>query len=194
MKPLATITFENGAQVIIELLPEFAPNTVNSFIFLASQGVFDNRAIARVEPGFVIDVSTNAFGCETCRYLIENEATQARGVQPDLGFIAMGGYNGNIAGGEFFFPLARHKKLEGKYPCFGRIVTGLAEIVRIGSLPVREFRYNPNEGYVMHKPLSDEIISSVRIETYGLNYPEPQRLQNIELPKHWFMEEYDKII
>ena len=51
--PIATITMENGAQIVVELYPEEAPNTVNSFIFLARQGVFDHYAIQRVVPGWV---------------------------------------------------------------------------------------------------------------------------------------------
>ncbi|MCL2602548.1 MAG: peptidylprolyl isomerase, partial [Treponema sp.] len=74
--PIATITMENNAEIVVELIPELAPNTVNSFIYLASCGAFDNYPIARVEPGFVVDVSTNAFGREVCRYLIENEAAK----------------------------------------------------------------------------------------------------------------------
>lgn len=197
MNPIATISFENNAKVIIELFPELAPNTVNSFIYLAGQGVFDNHRIARVEPGYVVDVSTNAFGSETCRYLIENEAGKLERefrLRPELGVIAMGGYAGDIAGGEFFFPLARHEKIDGNYPCFGKIIEGLDEIIRIGNFPVREFQYNHNPQNIMHKPLRDATITTVRVDTHGISYPEPLRLKGIELPRHWFIEDYENII
>lgn len=44
--PIATLHMENGADIVIELLPwESAPNTVNSFLFAASHGYLDHHAI-----------------------------------------------------------------------------------------------------------------------------------------------------
>ena len=192
--PLATITMENGAEIVIELMPRLAPNTVNSFIYLAGRGAFDNYPIARVEPGFVVDVSTNAYDREDCRYLIENEAAKIpaeKRLPPELGVIGMGGYDNNIAGGEFFFPLAHVPRLDGIYPMFGRIIKGAEEIVRIGKGPVAEFKYNP--GKVLHKPVNRELIVSVKVETYGKSFPEPVRL-DAELPPHWLMEDYSQRI
>lgn len=36
--PIATLHMANGADIVIELLPESAPNTVNSFLCAASHG------------------------------------------------------------------------------------------------------------------------------------------------------------
>ena len=49
--PIATLHMENGADIVIELLPESAPNTVNSFLFAASHGYLDHHAIERIVPG-----------------------------------------------------------------------------------------------------------------------------------------------
>lgn len=51
MDPIAVMTMENGAEIVIELLPAHAPNTVASFIHLAKLGVFDVHAIERIVPG-----------------------------------------------------------------------------------------------------------------------------------------------
>lgn len=175
--------------------PDLAPNTASSFIWLAARGAFDGHRIARVEPGYVVDVSTNAFGREICRYLIANEAPKTfPAIKPDLGTIAMGGYGGNIAGGEFFFPLAPSEKLDGKYPVFGTVTGGWQEIERIGRGSVRPFRYNHNANNPMRAPVSDEIIMSVAVETFGVSYPEPERLNGVGLPAHWFIENYDALI
>jgi len=193
--PIAVITMENGAEIVVELIPELAPNTVNSFIYLALLGAFDNYKIARVEPGFVVDVSTNAYNREVCRYLIENEAgkiSAEKRLTPELGVIGMGGYDNGIAGGEFFFPLAHVPRLDGNYPMFGKVLKGIQEIARIGSGPVKEFAYN-FPGMLMHKPVNREVILSVKIETYGVTYPEPVR-SNAALPEHWLMEDYGKRI
>ncbi|HBN56495.1 MAG TPA: peptidylprolyl isomerase, partial [Lachnospiraceae bacterium] len=45
MNPVATLYMENGKSVVIELLPESAPNTVNSFIYAAQKGYMDHHAI-----------------------------------------------------------------------------------------------------------------------------------------------------
>ena len=201
-KPIATIIMENGAEIVIELIPELAPNTVNSFIYLAGRCAFDNYKIARVEPGFVVDVSTNAFDREDCRYLIENEADKIpaeKRLPPELGVVGMGGYAiGNaigiadgIAGGEFFFPLEHVPRLDGNYPMFGRILKGVEEIIRIGRGPVVEFAYY--YGKLKNKPVNREVITSVKVETHGQSYPEPVRL-DAKLPPHWLMEDYNKRI
>ena len=195
--PIATITMENGTEIVVELIPELAPNTVNSFIYLANRGAFDNYKIARLEPGFVVDVSTNAFDREDCRYLIENEAGKIpaeKRLPPELGVVGMGGYEKGIAGGEFFFPLEHVPRLDGSYPMFGKIIKGVEEIIRIGKGPVVEFALDYyNSGKLMHKPVNREVIVSVKVETHGISYPEPVRLDT-ELPPHWFMEDYSKKI
>lgn len=196
LNPIATIIFDDGARVVVELYPDIAENTVNSFIYAAQNGAFDNYKIARVEPGFVVDVSTNAFNKEICRYLIRNEAADTpriRRLKPELGVIAMGGYDGDIAGTEFFFPLAHHDRLDGNYPCFGRITEGVEVIERIGKVPVKQFGYTAKEGMILHMPIRPVTIKSVRVETHGKVYPEPERLDK-ELPGHWLMENYDELV
>ena len=71
--PKATLHMANGADIVIELLPEAAPNTVNSFIYAASHGYLDHHAIERIVPGNWVDVSYTAFGHKELQYLIPNE-------------------------------------------------------------------------------------------------------------------------
>ena len=73
MNPIATLHMANGRKIVIELLPESAPNTVNSFIYTALRGYLDHHAIERIVPGNWVDVSYTAFGKKECRYLIPNE-------------------------------------------------------------------------------------------------------------------------
>ena len=61
MNPIATLYMANGSKVVIELFPENAPNTVNSFIWAASNGYLDNHTIERIVPGNWIDMSYSAF-------------------------------------------------------------------------------------------------------------------------------------
>lgn len=76
--PKATLHMANGADIVIELLPEAAPNTVNSFIYAASHGYLDHHAIERIVPGNWVDVSYTAFGHKELQYLIPNEFARTR--------------------------------------------------------------------------------------------------------------------
>ena len=106
--PVATILMENGAKIVIELLPEAAPNTVNSFLYAAKRRVFDHHAIERIVPDSWIDMSYTGFRKKEGQYLIPYESRLHPEITPPdttFGCVAMGGY-GELgqAGCEFFFP------------------------------------------------------------------------------------------
>ena len=82
MNPTAALHMANGKKIIIELLPEFAPNTVNSFIYVASRGLMDHHAIQRIVPGNWVDVTYTSFGKKEAQYLIPNEFTLNPGIEP----------------------------------------------------------------------------------------------------------------
>ena len=126
MNPVATIILKDRGRVVIELMPEAAPNAVNSFISLASKGYYDHYAIQRVVPGWCVDVSYTGFGRPECRYLIESDAKRsAQYLDMVPGVVGLGGYGENmVCGSEFFFPLAPMPSIEGIYPAFGRITEG----------------------------------------------------------------------
>lgn len=189
MNPVATLYMENGKSVVIELLPESAPNTVNSFIYAAQKGYMDHHAIERIVPGDWVDVSYTAFGREECKYLIPNEFT----LHPELvpldscpGVVAMGGYGeAGIAGCEFFFPLRNCPEHKGIYPVFGKILKGMDEIRRlekVRTVPVLDLA---EEGVKINRPVKDEVIRRVSVELFGQDYPEPVRVKNPKLPANW---------
>jgi peptidyl-prolyl cis-trans isomerase B (cyclophilin B) len=187
--PIATMSMKNGAEIVIRLCPSEAPNTVNSFISLSNRGLFDGHAIQRIVPGYVVDASYNAFSQEACKYLIANES-RSHGVPNNLkmepGVIAMGGYGEDgIAGGEFFFPLSYHAKLDGNYPAFGVILSGLEEILRWEQVPLRPVPYPQDPTIVVNEPVSPIVIASVRVETFGISYPEPVKLPMKNRPPSW---------
>ena len=187
--PIATIKMENNRQIVAELYPEAAPNTVNSFIWLANQGCYDYHAIERIVPGWVLDMSYTAFGQDVCKYLIPNES-RCMGVENQIrvefGVIAMGGYAlDEISGGEFFFPFAYHEKLDGRYPAFGRVVEGLDEIRRLEQVETVPVVLPGSLQFAVNQPVRPEIIRSVRVDTFGHAYPPPVRLEGRRLPPYW---------
>ena len=159
--PKATLHMANGADIVIELLPEAAPNTVNSFIYAASHGYLDHHAIERIVPGNWVDVSYTAFGHKELQYLIPNEFALNPDVTPldsHPGCVCMGGYGeAGLASCEFFFPLRDCPDHKGTYPVFGKV----------------------------NKPVEPQVIETVELELYGETYPEPVRVENPKLPKCW---------
>ena len=109
MNPVATVYMANGSRIVIELLPEYAPNTVASFISCVQKGALNGHAIERIVPGKWVDFSYTAFRNEACHYLIPRESElhpELEALDSHPGCVCMGGYGemGN-AGCEPFFPL-----------------------------------------------------------------------------------------
>ena len=95
MNPRMTLHMKNGARIAIELLPEAAPNTVASLIYVASNGWMDNHAIQRIVPGHWVDLSYTAYGKKGAQYLIPNEFDLHPEIAPleaRPGCVCMGGY------------------------------------------------------------------------------------------------------
>ena len=71
---LAHVEMANGGAFTIELLPKSAPQTVNSFVFLAREGWFDGVTFHRVLPGFVAQTGDpTGTGRGGPGYMIPNE-------------------------------------------------------------------------------------------------------------------------
>lgn len=187
-RPHVTFWMEHGPKIVCELYPEEAPNTVNSFLYLARLGCFDRHAMERLAPDFVADMSYTAFGREEARYLIAFE-TQAAGFPNSLraepGTIVMGGYENGIAGGEFFFPLKANPRLDFHYPAFGRVIEGMDEILRWNTLPVVEVPFPLDPSVHITAPAEPIVVSRAEVETFGVEYPDPVRLEGAKLPVNW---------
>lgn len=130
--PTAAIRLSTGGTIRLELYPEIAPHAVTSFLYLAQRRVFDGFPIERIVPGWVVDVTYHAFQKPEACYFIPNDAKSGRYLDAVFGTVGLGGYGApDIAGGEFFFPLADCPAITGKYPIFGKVVGGLDELRRL---------------------------------------------------------------
>ncbi len=186
MNPIVTFTMHTKEKIVVELLPELAPNTVNSFIYLAQKGCYDNHAIQRIVPGSWVDLSYSAFGKDYAKYFLDNEAKIQDNRMISYGMMCMGGYGENdIAGGEVFFPLRDCPDLVGKYPILGKIIEG-AELLRLfETVPTRPIKLEKSPSVEINEPLDPIIIESVTIETFGLKYDEPIIKSPLEYPEKW---------
>lgn len=169
--PIATITMENGEKIVIELEPSTAPNTVANFISLVNKGFYDGLIFHRVIPGFMIqggDPSGNGMGGPD--YLIEGEFS-SNGFKNDLkherGVISMARSDDpNSAGSQFFIMVDTASHLDGQYAAFGKVIEGMEAVDAIVAVE--------RDG---EKPLADQRMKKVEVDTKGFDYPAPKVLK-----------------
>jgi len=121
----ARVVMENGDEFVIELFPESAPQTVNSFVFLANEGWFDGNPFHRVLPGFVAQTGDpSGTGMGGPGYQLPNE------IDPNLshdkaGMVTMANTGPDTNGSQWYITLGPVAHLDGGYTIFGQILEGL---------------------------------------------------------------------
>ena len=169
--PIVTIEMENGNTMKAELYPEVAPNTVNNFISLVKKGFYDGTIFHRVIPGFMIQGGDpDGSGMGGPGYSIKGEFT-GNGFRNELrhtkGVLSMARtMDPNSAGSQFFIMVDDAPHLDGQYAAFGKVIEGLDEADRIVNVK-RNWSDKPKEPQVMKK---------VTVETFGEDYPEPEKV------------------
>ena len=169
--PIATITMANGGVIKLELYPEIAPESVKNFISLANSGFYDGVIFRRVISGFMIQGGDPlGIGMGGPGYCIKGEFA-LNGVENNLsherGVISMArAMNYDSAGSQFFICHADSAFLDGQYAAFGKVIEGMDVVDEIAAV-----KTNAND-----KPLTDQIMESVRVDTFGVEYGEPTKL------------------
>ena len=169
--PIVTITLEDGRVMTGELYPEKAPNTVNNFISLANKGYYDGLTFHRVIPGFMIQGGDpNGNGMGGPGYEIDGEFAANGFRQNDLvhetGVLSMARTMApNSAGSQFFIMVAPAPHLDGQYAAFGQITEGQDIAIDISRVP---------RSMMNDKPKQEQKIASIRVDTLGETYPEPE--------------------
>lgn len=122
---LATVQMESGGSFVIELLPKSAPQTVNSFVFLANEGWFDDVTFHRVLPGFVAQTGDpSGTGQGGPGYTIPNEIDPTLS-HAEVGMVAMANAGPDTNGSQWYITLGDASQLDGSYTIFGRVIEGL---------------------------------------------------------------------
>ena len=123
---IATLETSKG-DVVIELYPDKAPTTVNSFVFLANDGWFDNIPFHRVIPGFVAQTGDpSGSGIGSPGYAFGNEINDLLYDAPGLVGMANSGPDSN--GSQFFITYDALPQLDGGYTIFGEVIEGLENV------------------------------------------------------------------
>lgn len=169
--PVATLTMQDGKTIEIELFPQIAPNTVNNFITLANSGFYNGLIFHRVIRGFMIQGGCpKGNGTGGPGYGIKGEFSQ-NGFQNNLkhtrGVISMArAQNPNSAGSQFFIMHQDAPHLDGAYAAFGKVRSGMDVVDEIADQYTDYY----------DRPYEKQIIQSIKVETFGQSYPEPQKI------------------
>lgn len=169
--PIVTITMADGRVMKGELYPDKAPNTVNNFIALAGKGFYNGLTFHRVIPGFMIQGGCpQGTGMGGPGYEIDGEFAANGFRQNDLvhetGVLSMARTMApNSAGSQFFVMVAPAPHLDGQYAAFGQVTGNVEEAIRISEVPT-----DWND-----KPKTPVVIQSIRVDTQGVDYPEPEK-------------------
>jgi cyclophilin family peptidyl-prolyl cis-trans isomerase len=130
----ATIVTSCG-DIVVELDPRVAPDTVNSFVFLARQGYFNGSVSHRVAPGYILQAGDpTATGSQGPGYTIKDELPEA-GFLYERGVLAMANRGPDSSGSQFFIMLA-DAGLNNDFSYFGRVVDGFETLDRIAEVPL----------------------------------------------------------
>ena len=171
--PIVTITMENGSVIKAELYPEVAPNTVNNFITLIKRGYYDGLIFHRVIKGFMLQGGCpRGLGMGGPGYNIRGEF-KSNGFANDLkhsrGVLSMARTAvPDSAGSQFFVMHQNAPHLDGQYAAFGCVTEGLDVVDAIASC---DTDYED-------RPLEEQKIKSVTVETFGTDYPPPETVED----------------
>ena len=170
--PIVTIEMENGDIITAELYPEIAPQSVYNFVHLVQDGFYDGLIFHRVIPGFMIQGGC-PFGKGTGGpgWHIRGEFA-ANGFQNDLkhtrGVLSMArASQPDSAGSQFFIMHEDAPHLDGSYAAFGKVLSGMEAVDRIAE--TKTDIYND-------RPVKKQVMKKVTIDTFGEDYPEPEKL------------------
>lgn len=169
--PVVTITMENGDVIKAELYPDTAPVSVNNFISLINKNFYDGLIFHRVirgfmiqggdpegtgmgGPGYSIKGEFAANGFENSLKHTEGVLSMARSMAPDS------------AGSQFFIMHKNAPHLDGSYAAFGKVIEGMENVNKIAETATD----------YSDRPLEDQRMKSVTVETFGVTYPEPDKI------------------
>jgi peptidylprolyl isomerase/peptidyl-prolyl cis-trans isomerase B (cyclophilin B) len=124
MYPVAVIEMAKGGEIRIELYPDSAPKTVESFITLSKKGFYNNLTFHRIVPGFVAQGGDpKGDGTGGPGYTLKAEFNPRKHVR---GTVAMArSQSPDSAGSQFYICFQPATHLDGSYTVFGQVVKGM---------------------------------------------------------------------
>lgn len=149
----ATVKMAKGGQFVMQLYPDKAPVTVNSFVFLARQGFYNGVTFHRVIDGFMAQAGDpTGTGTGGPGYQFANENSDL--TFDKAGVVAMANASRpNTNGSQFFITFGPQTYLNGGYTIFGQVISGMDVVNGLT-------RRNPDD----NPPFPGDAIQTVTIE------------------------------
>ena len=166
-----TITMEDGGVMRGELYPEIAPITVENFKKLCDEKFYDGLTFHRIIKGFMIQGGDpEGTGMGGPGYSIKGEFA-SNGFKNDLkhtrGVLSMArSMRPDSAGSQFFIMHQNAPHLDGDYAAFGKLIEGEDVLDKIAGV---DTDYSD-------RPRKPQVMKTVTVETFGEEYPEPEKL------------------
>lgn len=150
-KYTATFKLAKGGEFTIQLFPDKAPRTVNSFVFLAREKFYDGTTFHRVLEGFMAQGGDpTGTGAGGPGYEFKNEDSDLKFDKP--GVVAMANAGRDTNGSQFFITFVPTPQLDGGYTIFGQVIEGMDVV---NGITRRDPQENPN--------FTGDVIESVTI-------------------------------
>lgn len=198
--PIVTMEVENYGTIKMELYPEYAPNTVTNFIKLINEGYYDGLTFHRVEDMLIQGGDINGDGTGETEYAIKGEFAEndfkdnklsfERGTvglarqdysmwayyTGDYSYLKQG-YDSGCA--QFFIMAQEYTDFNGYYCAFGKVTEGMDIVDKIKALETKvETTTDEETGETTENettmPVNPPVIKSMTVETYGIDYGEPE--------------------
>lgn len=168
--PVVTMKTTAGT-ITLELYPEIAPQSVNNFISLIQKGFYNGLVFHRVINGFMIQGGDpDGVGTGGPGYHIKGEFSQngfANDLKHTAGVLSMArSMMPDSAGSQFFIMHKDSPHLDGAYAAFGKVTEGQDVVDAIAAV----------ETDMGDCPLEPQVMTEVTVETFGVEYPEPDKL------------------
>lgn len=200
--PIVTMEIADYGTVKIELYPDKAPNTVANFVKLINEGYYNGLTFHRVIADTLIQGGDKeGTGAGTNDFAIPGEflanGFENNNLRHEAGTISMarGDYSSlssslttkgyDSASTQFFINTKTVRNFDGLYAAFGKVVSGLDIIEKISNLETT----TDEEGEKTDKPSNPPVITSITVDTFGVDYGEPTRVEPFDYYS-WMLSQY----
>jgi cyclophilin family peptidyl-prolyl cis-trans isomerase len=148
----ANFVMAKGGEFTVQLYPDKAPITVNSFVFLARESYFDDTTFHRVLDGFMAqggDPTGTGMGGPGYQFVNEDSDLTF----DKAGVVAMANAGRDTNGSQFFITFGPAPQLNGGYTIFGQVIEGMDVV---NGITRRDPEQNPG--------FTGDVIASITIE------------------------------
>lgn len=172
-KPQVTIVMDDDSKIVVELYPEYAPNTVANFVSLVESGFYDGVGFHRIIPGFMVQGGDpDGTGMGGPGYAIKGEFSGNNFKQNTLvherGVLSMArSMMPDSAGSQFFIMVEAAPHLDGQYAGFGKVIEGMDTVDAIVNGP----RTGPSNDLAAEP----RVMKQVTVDTFGEEWPAPEK-------------------